>query len=144
MARHGEQMAKTSGAAKAGGERSSWTRAFIALEVAASELRGLMAMAGPKEGRGSAFNWFRAALDRQSPPSMLMPPSVLLPMQARLADFHMAKGDAQGAIDILIEGQTRHTHDVEILSRLQRALLMAGHKEQAAEVGRELERVRSE
>lgn len=144
MARHGEQMAKTSGAAKAGGERSSWTRAFIALEVAASELRGLMAMAGPKEGRGSAFNWFRAALDRQSPPSMLMPPSVLLPMQARLADFHMAKGEVQGAIDILIEGQTRHTHDVEILYRLQRALLKAGHQEQAAEVGRELERVRSE
>jgi predicted Zn-dependent protease len=101
-------------------------------------------MAGPKKDRGSAFNWYRAALDRQSPPSMLMPPSMLLPMEARLAEFHLAKGDAQAAIDILIEGQTRHTHDVEILSRLRRALAQGGHKEQAAEVGRELERVRSE
>ncbi len=141
---HGEQMVKTREAASAAGERSAWIRAFVALEIAASELRGAMAMAGPKAGIGSAFNWYRAALDRQSPPSMLMPPIVLLPMEARLAEFHMAKGDPKAAVDILIEAQGKQTNDIEILTRLQKALAKDGHKAEAAEVGKEIEKVKAE
>lgn len=144
MTLHGEQMLKTRGLAKAGGERSAWNRAFIALEIAASELRGAMAMAGPKAGLGSAFNWYRAALDRQTPPSMLMPPIALLPMQARLAEYHLAKGEPKAAIDVLIEAQARQTNDVEILGRLRKALLQAGHAEQAEEVAGEIERLKAE
>ncbi len=141
---HGEQMAKTREAAIAGGERSAWRRAFVGLEVAASELRGVMAMRGPKNEIGPAFNWFRAALDRQTPPSMLMPPTILMPMHARLADFHLARGNAQEAVDILIEAQERHANDLEILTRLQQALAMAGHPGQAELVGKEIEKVKSE
>ena len=141
---HGEQMAETREAASAGGERSAWIRAFVALEVLASELRGAIAMGGPKDGMGSAFNWYRAALDRQGPASMLMPPTVLLPMQARLAEFYLAKGDAKAAVDILIKAQGLHTNDVEILTRLQTALAKAGQPGQAKEVGREIEKLKSE
>jgi predicted Zn-dependent protease len=141
---HGEQMAKTREAAKAGGERSAWLRAFMALEVAASELRGAIAMAGPKDGIGSAFNWYRAALDRQTPSSMLMPPANLLPMQARLAEYYLAKGEPTAAVDILIEAQARHTNDIEILTRLKTALAKAGHPGQAEEVAKEIEKVKSE
>lgn len=141
---HGEQMVKTRDAAVAGGERSAWMRAFAALEVYASELRGAMAMAGPKSGIGSAFNWYRAALDRQAPASMLMPPSVLLPMQARLAEYHLAKGDPKAAVDILIEAQGSYTNDIEVLTRLKTALTKAGHPGQAADVGKEIEKIKSE
>ena len=141
---HGVQMAKTREAASASGERSAWIRAFVALEVLASELRGVIAMEGPKDGMGSAFNWYRAALDRQVPASMLMPPTVLLPMQARLAEFYLAQGDAKAAVDILIKAQGLHTNDVEILTRLQTALAKAGQPGQAKEVGREIEKLKSE
>ncbi len=141
---HGEKMAENRDAAAAAGERSSWIRAFKALEISASELRGAMAMAGPKDGIGSAYNWYRAALDRQTPASMLMPPTVLLPMEARLGEYYLAKGDPKAAVDILIEGQGKHTNDIEILNRLQKALAKAGHPDQAKEIGATIEEVKAE
>ena len=141
---HGEKMAENRDAAVAAGDRSAWIRSFNALEVYAAEFRGAMAMSGPKDGIGSALNWYRAALDRQNPPTMLMPPTVLLPMEARLAEYYMAKDQADAAVDILIKAQERHTNDIEILTRLQTALTKAGHKKQAGEVGEEIEKLRSE
>jgi hypothetical protein len=141
---HGEKMAENRDAATAAGERSAWIRSFNALEISASELRGAMAMAGPKDGIGSAFNWYRAALDRQTPPSMLMPPTVLLPMEARLGEYYLAKGDPKAAVDILVEGQGKHTNDIEILTRLQKALAKAGHPDQAKAIAEEIEKVKSE
>ncbi len=141
---HGEKMAENRDAAAAAGERSAWIRAFKALEICASELRGAMAMAGPKDGIGSAFNWYRAALDRQTPPSMLMPPTVLLPMEARLGEYYLAKGDAKAAVDILVEAQGKHTNDIEILTRLQKALVKAGHPDQAKGIAEEIEKVKTE
>ncbi len=141
---HGEKMAENRDAAAAAGERSAWIRSFNALEVCAAELRGKMAMTGPKDGIGSALNWYRAAMDRQNPATMLMPPTVLLPMEARLAEYYLAKGEPDSAVDTLIAAQALHTNDVEILTRLQKALLKAGHKKQAEETAAEIEKIRSE
>lgn len=141
---HGDQMGKTRQAASAAGERSSWSRGYTALEIAASELRGMMAMASGKEGMVSAFNWYRAALDRQSAPTMMMPPIILLPMETRLAEYHLARGETQPAIDILVAAQGKFTHDVEILGRLQKAMEKAGEKEQAKLVKEQIEKVKAE
>lgn len=141
---HGEKMAENRDAAAAAGERSSWIRAFNALEVYAGELRGEMAMKGPKDGIGSAFNWYRAALDRQNPPSMLMPPTVLLPMQVRLAEYYMARNQPDAAVDILMQAQGRYTNDIEILSRLQAAHKKAGRTKEADEIAATIEQVKSE
>jgi tetratricopeptide (TPR) repeat protein len=141
---HGERMGQTRAAASAAGERSSWSRGYTALEILASETRGALAMASGKEGMVSAFNWYRAALDRQTPPTMLMPPIILLPMETRLAEYHLARGETQDAIDILVEAQGKHTHDIEILARLQKAMEKAGEKEQAKLVKEQIEKVKSE
>ncbi|WP_193214333.1 tetratricopeptide repeat protein [Luteolibacter marinus] len=141
---HGEEMVKTRETANAGGERSAWLRAFTTLEISASELRGLMALAGPKADIGSAFNWFRAALDRQKPASLLMPPGTLLPMEARLSEYYLAKGDAKAAVDTLYEAQGWHTNDLEILSRLETALKKNNLPEQAAEIAAQIEQVKSD
>ncbi|MCW1924235.1 hypothetical protein OKA05_16835 [Luteolibacter arcticus] len=141
---HGQSMLKTRAPASAAGERSSWARGYTALEIIASEMRGAMAMAGPKDGIASAFNWYRAALDRQTPPTMLMPPITLLPMEARLGEYFMARGETKPAIDILVEAQGKYTHDVEILSRLQKAMEKAGEKEQAKLVREQIEKVKAE
>jgi len=144
MTLHGEKMAENRDAAAAAGERSAWIRAFNALTVCASELRGAMAMAGPKADIGPAFNWYSAAIFRQTPPSMLMPPTVLLPMQVRLSEYYSAKGDTKAAVDTLIEAQGRNTNDIEILTRLQNALVKDNHADQATEVAKEIEKLRSE
>jgi hypothetical protein len=141
---HGEQMGKTRQAASAAGERSSWARGYTALEIAASELRGAMAMAGGKESMVSAFNWYRAALDRQTPPTMMMPPIALLPMETRLAEYFLGRNETKAAIDILVEAQGKYTHDVEILNRLQKAMEKSGEKEQAKLVREQIEKVKAE
>ena len=64
MSHYGEQMSRVQEASSIGGERSFWNRSFRALEVGACELRGRLALAGPKAGYGSAYNWFRSAVDQ--------------------------------------------------------------------------------
>jgi len=84
---HGTQMAGIREKVSANGELIHWRRALPALQAMAAELRGDIAMAGPKEGRGSAYNWFLAADDRQEIGSSMMPPPVLVPMRARVGDY---------------------------------------------------------
>lgn len=141
---HGEEMIKTRKSAVIGGERSAWLRAFATLEIAASEVRGLISMAGPKEDVGSAFNWYRAALDRQTPGSRLMPPSTLLPMECRLADYYLAKDQPDDAVGILVEAQDSHPNDIEVLTHLMDAHRQAKRPELADDVADEIEKVKSQ
>lgn len=141
---HAGQMLKTREAAKANGELSAWIRAFAGLDLAATELRGAIAMAGPQADNSSAFYWFEGAIERQAPASMLMPPTILLPMQVRMADYQLSKGDAKAALDVLIKAQASYTNDIEVLTRLQTALAKVGHPGQAKSVGEEIEKLKSE
>jgi len=142
---HGERMAENRDAAAAAGERSAWVRAFKALDITASEVRGMISMADTKPGSvNTAYDWYRSAVFRQTPPSMLMPPTVLLPMQCRLAEYHLSKGEADAAVETLEQAQGYYTNDIEVLTRLQKALTKAGKKERAAEIGEEIEKVKSE
>ncbi len=141
---HGERMAENRDAAAAAGERSAWVRAFKALDITASEARGMISMADTKGTVNTAFDWYRSAAYRQGPPTMLMPPTVLLPMQCRLAEYHMAKNEFPAAVATLEEAQRLYTNDIEVLTRLQKALLKAGNKERADQIGEEIEKVKSE
>ena len=142
---HGERMVENRDAAAAAGERSAWVRAFKALDITASEVRGMISMADTKQGSvNTALDWYRSAVFRQTPPTMLMPPTVLLPMQCRLAEYHLAKNEADAAVDTLVQAQGYYTNDIEVLTRLQKALTKAGHKDQAAQVAEDIEKVKSE
>lgn len=123
---HGERMAQTQAAASIGGERSAWNRAFRGLEVIAAETRGLLALSGPEAGRGSAFNWFRGAADRQYPATTMYPPAVLTPMQARLGDFHLLEGDAERAVEAFEEALDAFPNDMNALIGLLDAAEAAG------------------
>lgn len=94
---HGTQMAGIRERVAEIGELSHWRRALPALQVLASELRGDVALAGPEDGRGSAYNWFLAAVDRQELGSNLMPPAVMVPMRVRVGDFLRASGRKEDA-----------------------------------------------
>lgn len=96
---HGTLMAERRAKAEANGELSEWRRALDGLQVLASALRGDIAMAGPQGGRGSAYNWFLAASDRQQPASMLLPPVVLEPMRARVGDYLRGVGRKDDAAE---------------------------------------------
>lgn len=123
---HGERMAETQGAASIGGERSAWNRGFRGLEVIAAETRGLLALSGPEVGRGTAFNWFRGAIDRQHPATLMYPPAVLTPMAAWLGDFHLLEGNAEKAVEAFEEALTAFPNDMNALIGLLDAAESAG------------------
>lgn len=118
---HGEAMLKKRSAAFNIGEQSEWMNGFRSLEVLAAELRGRLALAGPKDGRGSAFNWFRAAADRQKPATMLNPPSLLTPMAMRLGDYYLASGKPRDAVDAYEEALEDFPNNQVTLDKLRDA-----------------------
>lgn len=141
---HGELMARTRKAAQAGGELSSWSSAFRAMEILTAELRGDIALAaGPDAIRASAFNWFSAAADRQSPASLQMPPAVLTPMAGRLGDFLMAEGKTAEAIDAYRRALALFPAGQGLLAALEKALREAEQIEEADEIARQIETLKS-
>jgi tetratricopeptide (TPR) repeat protein len=141
---HGERMAETQFAASSGGERSAWMRAFRGLEVIAAETRGLLALAGPEVTRGTAFNWFRGAVDRQHPATMMYPPAVLTPMAARLGDFHLSEGDAALAVAAFEEALAGFPNDMNAMIGLLDAAEAAGDQAKVDATGKAIEALRGE
>ena len=140
LAFHGTQMAKAQPAANQNGERSAWTRAFKAMELLACDIRGRMALRNRKELRGSAFNWFRSAADRQRPAVMLYPPVVLSPALIRIGYFHLLEEKPAAAIEAFREALQVYPNDSDGLQGLQRALEAAKQPAEAAAVAEQLEK----
>ena len=141
LAFHGDKMAKAQDAANLHGERSAWNRAFKALELLACELRGRMALRGPKELRGSAYNWFRSAADRQRPALMLYPPVVLSPELVKLGEFHLLEEKPEAAVEAFTEALQAFPNDMSALLGLQRAHAAANQPTQAAEVAEKIKQL---
>ncbi len=121
FAKHGEGMTKTQQAATTNGERSSWIRAFRALEVLASDLRGTLTLAGPKDRIGTAYNWFASAADRQRPASLLFPPMILTPMAIHLGEYYLTTGEPKNAIEAYQRALTEFPNDMNALLGLKTA-----------------------
>lgn len=122
---HGKAMSQRQSIASAIGEQTEWRSSFQILEMLASELNGRLALAGPPAGHGSAFNWFRAAADRQKPAAMLNPPSILTPMAMRLGDYFTARNQGHKAVDAYMEALTTFPGDTETETRLAKARELA-------------------
>jgi tetratricopeptide (TPR) repeat protein len=122
---HGQAMARKQQIAAAIGEFSEWRRSFTAMEILAAELRGRLALAGPKEGHGSAFNWFRAATDRQRATTMLSPPPILTPMATRLGDYFLTAKKPARALEAYKEALEKFPEDQETLNQVEKAKEMA-------------------
>lgn len=134
LSHHGEAMSQLQAAAAGGGERASWNRAFRALELLAADLRGHLALAGPKTGHGSAFNWFRAAIDRQKPATMLNPPLILTPIAINLGDYYLANKQLSEAIAAYTEALSQFPNDQPALTRLLHAYELNQQPEKAADI----------
>ena len=139
LTQHGEAMANTQKDAVIHGERSPWNRAFRALEVLASDVRGRLAMAGPENSRGIAYNWFSSATDRQHPSPMLCPPMVLTPMAIRLGDFHLADHKPADAIEAYQRALASFPNDLFALAGLKHAYEAADNPSEAAAVGKKIQ-----
>jgi tetratricopeptide (TPR) repeat protein len=141
---HGEEMSKTQTEATAIGERSAWTRAFRALEVLASDLRGRLALAGPKTGVGTAYNWFASAADRQQPASMMFPPMILTPMAIRLGEYYLAVKQPKEAIEAYQRALTAFPNDMNALLGLETSYEKANLPKEAAETDRRIQDLRAQ
>jgi len=141
---HGERMVQTQSAATAGGERSQWIRSFRALEVLASEVRGRLAMAGPKASRGTAFNWFSSAADRQRHEPILYPPLVLTPMASHLGEFLIASQKSAEAIEAYQRALGFFPNDMNSLLGLKAAFLAAGKSTEAEATATRIENLKAQ
>jgi len=139
---HGESMSKSQAAAAAGGERSSWNRAFRALEILASDLRGRIALAGPKSEIRSAYNWFSSAADRQRPAPMMLPPLILTPMALRIGDYFTAVNRYEDAIEAYQRALKTSPNDMYCLIGLKHAYDKANLSKEAAETEKQIENLR--
>jgi hypothetical protein len=144
LTRIGENFVKTRGVAQAAGEVSHWLRAFKAFEVMVSEFRGLLTMTLPAGERGGAYNWYRSAADRQVRATLMMPPSVLLPMECRLSEYYVDAGNDERAVEILLEGLDEYPNDFELLGRLLAIFERKGMEEDAETVRGQIERLADE
>ena len=144
LTQHGESMAPTQAAAAAGGERSQWIRSFRALEVLASDVRGRLAMVGPKEKRETAYNWYASAADRQRPASMLLPPLIITPMASRLGAFYLATKKPQDAIEAYQRALAAFPNDMNSLIGLKSAYEVAGNTVQAQVIGKRITELKAE
>jgi tetratricopeptide (TPR) repeat protein len=134
---HGQAMSKRQSIASAIGERTEWRDSFQALEMLAAELNGRLALSGPPAGHGSAFNWFRAAADRQKPATMLNPPSILTPMATRLGDYHLARNHGHKALEAYEEALASFPADTETEERLAKAQALAAKQPKPEEKNNE-------
>ncbi|MES2476655.1 MAG: tetratricopeptide repeat protein [Verrucomicrobiota bacterium] len=139
---HGENFTKTQKAATTLGERSQWTRSFRALEVLASELRGDLTMAGPKDRIGTAYNWYASATDRQHPAVMMFPPMVLTPMAIHLGEYYLASGESAKAVEAYQRALTAFPKDMHALVGLKNASGKAGQAELKASAEKQIEELR--
>jgi tetratricopeptide (TPR) repeat protein len=144
LTHHGESMVKSQAAAAAGGERSSWTRAFRALEVLASDLRGRLALAGPKSQIRSAYNWFSSAADRQHPAPMMFPPMILTPMALRIGDYFTTVGRHEDAIEAYQRALNTFPNDMHALTGLKRAYENAKLPAKAEETEKQIQALRAQ
>ncbi len=144
LTQHGEAMSNTQAAASDNGERSSWNRAFIALQVLASDVRGRLAMAGPAEKRELAYNWFSSAADLQRPEPMLCPPMLLTPMSARLGHFFLATQKPDQASEAFQAALVAFPNDMIALLGLKRAFEAAGKPLDAEKTGKQIEALNAE
>ena len=141
---HGEEMSKTQAEAAAIGERSAWTRAFRALEVLASDLRGRLALAGPQVGVGTAYNWFASAADRQQPAPMMFPPMILTPMAIRLGEYYLAVNQPKEAIEAYQRALAAFPNDMNALLGLKTSCEKADLTAEAAETDRKIQDLRAQ
>jgi len=121
---------------------SEYLRALRTLEVLTAELRGLIALTGEVEGRRSAFNWFQSAVEKQLRPTLLMPPSIVYPMELRLADYYMRVAEPLKAAETYQKALVRQPNDLASLHGYRRALVTLGRESDAAKILRQIERVK--
>lgn len=117
---HGEAMAKQQPAASANNEFLEWRRSFHALESLAANFKGQLSLAGPPENRGSAFNWFRAAADRQRVETMISTPLILTPMTHHLGDYFLSNKEPDKALKAFEETLTKFPKDPRTLQRIEK------------------------
>lgn len=144
LTQHGEAMSATQKTAAAGGERSQWTRSFRALEVLASDVRGRLAMMGPKEKRATAYNWYASATDRQHPAPMLLPPMIITPMAARLGAFYLASKKPDEAIEAYQRALASFPNDMNSLVGLKSACEVAGKNAEAEAAAKQIEALKAD
>ncbi len=136
-------MAKVANGAKRSADYSHYFNAGSSLAIYDMELAGLVAMHGAQDMRMTASNWFRSARDKQGLASMMMPPLVMTAMENRLAEYYLAIGKHQEALDAYTAGEKRYPNNVASMLGIKRCLELLGRNDAAAVVQKQIDMVKT-
>jgi len=115
----GEAFSKTQARANSSGERTLWTRGFRAYEVLASDVRGSLALDGPKDRTAAAYIWYASAVDHERFATMMFPPVILTPMGARVGEYYLTVGKPKEAIESYNLALEKFPNDMILLQGLK-------------------------
>jgi tetratricopeptide (TPR) repeat protein len=141
--RHTEEMAKTRKAANLTGDISPWNRSFAALNTLASDLRARLAMAGPAERRGTAYNWFSSAAERQKPDAMMFAPVILTPIWRHVAEFYVSEGRLSDAVEYYQRALMTFPNDMRTLEGLKQVYKKSQLPAEVEKVVRQIDALRA-
>ncbi len=141
---HIDNLESNRSAAWVGGEGSQCLRALRGLRVLLGDLRGRIALAGPKDLQGTAYNWYASAVDHQRHETMLYPPMILTPMAARMGNYFMMTQQPLRAVESFRAALATIPRDIHSLNGLRSALLAAGQAKEAEAVEAEIKVMQSE
>ena len=122
---------------------ASWRRATNTLAMGVAELKGMLAELEPEPTKSTCVNWYRAASERQYKSANLMPPTIDYPMQQRLGDFYLKKGDAKKAGQSYAEGLMLRPNHIQTLRGYREALLKLGKSDAAQQMAIRIQAVGS-
>ena len=124
-------MASVSKGATQVSDYAHFLRAGNCLAVYDAELAGLISWRGPKATRVVALGQFLTARDKQQPPSVMISPLVLMPMDNRLGDYYLSVGNGEEALGAYQDGNKLIFNNVASLRGMKKSLLLLEKKEES-------------
>lgn len=137
-----KSMSSVLAIAKVTDEYSAYYEASRSIAIYDMELSGLIALKGSAADQVSASSWFRSAIDRQGFSSLMMPPSVITPMENRLAEYDLKKKDYKSAYENYDIALKKHPKSMPSLMGAKVALDKMGDIERAGSIQQQIDAVK--
>ena len=121
----------------------NWRRAINTLAILSADLKGRVTLLETGATRGTAVIWFKSTVDRETLPSLLMPPNLPVPMEANLAQYyHREKKYAEAAANFSL-ALRKTPNNLNILQPYHNTLLKMKATERAKGVAQRIQEVKN-
>ncbi|MDC0087918.1 hypothetical protein OAI07_00080 [Akkermansiaceae bacterium] len=121
-------------------EYSAYYEASLSMTIYGIELAGLIAQNGSEDDQVLASSWFRSAIDRQGFSPLMLPASVIEPMENRLGEYHLEKQEYERAYESYSEALRKQHNNMPSLLGAKKALDNMDKKKLSAAIEKKIKR----